>query len=134
MKTTTFVYIACAVIIVPAFTFQLGAWNAREADVAQIQPLRQQNGELQAELNVLAEVERILLCESGNNHDGVWGDKGLAYGAAQMHEVAYKELAERYGYVGGHWMNREDQIIILTEAVRRGEAKDYWACAKGEKS
>ena len=70
----------------------------------------------------------IIACESGWQHHGVWGDHGRAYGAAQFHKATYYELARKYGYVGGHWKNLQDQIVVLDLAILNGDAKKHWAC------
>lgn len=75
----------------------------------------------------------IIACESGWRHDGVWGDHGRAYGIAQFHETTFYELAKKYGYVGGHWQNLQDQITVLDLAILNGDAEKHWACWPNKK-
>jgi hypothetical protein len=92
------------------------------------QLLADNNKELKAEIEVEKEVIKILSCESGFKHDGVWGDDFRSYGIAQFQEKTFnelKKLAEKPNY---KWKSQKDQMELLKWAIKNGYAKK-WTCA-----
>ncbi|MBI3812950.1 MAG: hypothetical protein HY279_00580 [Nitrospinae bacterium] len=84
-------------------------------------------------------VQRVIDCESSGRHEGVWGDGGKSYGIAQFQKRTFYYLAAKalksphppFFMAGqrGDWKDREDQIQLLTWAVKNGYG-NLWSCYK----
>ena len=75
------------------------------------------NNDLTTELKVQKEMLKILLCESGFDHDGI-GDGGLARGVAQFHEKTFYSLCNK----------KDHQLQVLQWAIENGYSK-LWSCS-----
>lgn len=62
-------------------------------------------------------------CESSFQHDGLYGDHGLAYGIAQFHEDTFKQFCE------GDYKNMQDQLNCAAQMINRGLG-NHWSCYK----
>lgn len=74
-------------------------------------------------------LHKIMTCESGRHHKGVWGDGGKAYGIAQFHEKTFYRFAKEAHLKNMHWKSRADQIVLLNWALDNGHANS-WTCYK----
>lgn len=88
----------------------------------------------QAEMDAEIEREklRILTCESGIRHEGIWGDGGRSYGIAQFQYPTFDDLRSQAGRPDLRWKNMNDQLWLLDWALRNGYGR-YWTCYKGHK-
>ena len=80
------------------------------------------------DLSIEREKKKIIACESGGKHDGVWGDNRKAYGVAQFHRVLFDELKIKSKNPKLKWKNKEDQLWLLDWALRNGYSKK-WSCS-----
>lgn len=94
---------------------------------ALIEEMRERLDALESEINIREEVEKIIECESGGRHDGVWGDGGRSYGIAQFQRRTFSYLAEKSGIEGLDWKDRDDQILLLRWSIDNGYG-DLWTC------
>ena len=72
-------------------------------------------------------IKKIIFCESKGEHEGVWGDKGKAYGIAQFWENTFYWFAEMSGLENPDWKNKEQQIILLDWGLKNGYG-EHWSC------
>ena len=68
-------------------------------------------------------LSKVIMCESGFRHDGVFGDSGKAYGIAQFHEPTFLR------YCSGDWKNMDNQLDCFTRMMTSG-LQSNWTCAK----
>lgn len=87
----------------------------------------------QYDASVEREKLQILTCESGLQHQGIWGDGGKSYGIAQFQYATFKDLRDQAGRPALRWKSRDDQLWLLDWALRHGYGK-YWSCYKGGNS
>lgn len=73
-------------------------------------------------------VVAIIKCESDGRHN-VYGDGGRSYGIAQFQKATFHWLAGKSGMKGLKWKDRDDQIQLLTWAVRNNYGH-LWTCYK----
>lgn len=71
----------------------------------------------------------VAKCESGLRHDGVYGDKGLAYGIFQFHEGTFNAFKKEMGLPQLSYTSKVDQIRVAAWAFSMGKAK-HWTCAR----
>jgi len=76
-------------------------------------------------VEVLASI--ITTCESQNKHDGIWGDKGMAYGIAQFWEDTFYWMAEKAGLENPDWKNQNQQEWLLRWAIIN-DLEKHWTC------
>ena len=72
-------------------------------------------------------IKALINCESGGRHEGVWGDKGRAYGKWQFWEATFYWLADLAGYKNLNWQTEADQDLVGKWAL----GNDYgylWTC------
>jgi hypothetical protein len=98
-----------------------------------ITDLKDELNAAQHDLQVEKEKIKILSCESGFRHDGVWGDDGKSYGMGQYQEGTFNHLKQLAGKPNLKWKNNKDQIWLLDWAIRNGFAK-YWTCSTVHKN
>ena len=72
-------------------------------------------------------MEKVIHCESGGRHEGVWGDNGKAYGIAQFWERTFYWFAEMAELENPDWYNREQQLYLLGWGLENGYA-NHWTC------
>lgn len=73
-------------------------------------------------------LSRVIMCESGFRHDGVFGDSGKAYGIAQFHKPTFEMWNKERG-VDLDYYNLEDQLDLMAWAFSKGELyKKHWTC------
>ena len=70
----------------------------------------------------------IIECESGGEHEGVWGDSGKSFGICQYQRLTFYKDAKLAGIKNPSWFNREHQLVAFRAALRRGEEKQWWNC------
>ena len=70
---------------------------------------------------------QVGFCESGNKHDGVWGDGGLAYGKYQFHSRTFDWMKDLAGKPELKRENLEDQEWLFKWAIKNGYG-DHWTC------
>lgn len=77
--------------------------------------------------------DRVLLsianCESGMQHDGIFGDGGAAYGIMQFHEPTFDMFKQQAGMPELDYKNRDDQIVLAAWALKNGLGY-HWTCYK----
>lgn len=78
-------------------------------------------------MGIDTEVARVIMCESGGQHEGVWGDHGKAYGIAQFWEKTFYWLADLAQLKDPDWYNREQQIYLLEWGIENGYGY-LWTC------
>ena len=66
-------------------------------------------------------------CESGDRHEGIWGDSGMAYGRWQFWEKTFYWLADLTGYKNLNWKNEADQDRVGMWALENGYGY-LWTC------
>jgi hypothetical protein len=71
----------------------------------------------------------IINCESGVQHDGIWGDGGRSYGIAQFQYKTFDWMRKEAKRPELKWKNRNDQLWLLAWALENGYGK-YWTCFK----
>lgn len=115
--------------------------NSRAIAVLQkkIDILQRKVDEANEELRHRKIVQRVIDCESSGRHEGVWGDGGKSYGIAQFQKKTFYYLAAKalksphspFFKAGqsGDWKDREDQIQLLSWAVKNGYG-NLWSCYK----
>lgn len=69
----------------------------------------------------------VLKCESGLRHDGVYGDKGLAYGIAQFHKGTFDVFKKEAGVPSLDYKNQNHQIELFAHSIANGKAS-HWSC------
>lgn len=94
---------------------------------ALIDEMREKIDALESEIATREEMAKIIECESGGRHDGIWGDGGRAYGITQIHKGTFYELAGKAEIKGLDWKNKHDQITLLRWALEHGYG-DHWTC------
>jgi hypothetical protein len=82
---------------------------------------------------------KIILCESGGQHEGVWGDcdkSGIkngkhckAYGWAQFHKGTFNYMKKIFDMPNAKRESKVDQWKILNEALKRNLGGN-WTCYK----
>jgi hypothetical protein len=87
------------------------------------------NEALSADLRIEREKQKILTCESGYRHDGVWGDNGKSYGIAQFQKRTFNNFKKLAGRPELSWYSQKDQLWLLDWALRHNFGK-YWTCYK----
>ncbi len=70
---------------------------------------------------------RMIECESGGRHEGVWGDAGQSYGLLQVQKKTFYELAGKAGFEGANWKNAVHQLRVLSWALDNGYGRK-WTC------
>jgi hypothetical protein len=73
------------------------------------------------------QIKQILTCESGNKHEGVFGDGGKSYGIAQFQETTFNWLAEKSNIKGLYRLSLEDQVLLLKWSLDNGYGY-LWSC------
>lgn len=103
---------------------------------AQAQALRCHIESLVAEMEDWERVQRaairIIKCESGWRHDGLWGDGGRSYGIAQFQFPTFARLARAAGFEGAEWHDRNHQISLLKWALANGHGREWTCYRKGD--
>lgn len=69
----------------------------------------------------------VLKCESGFNHEGLYGDGGRAYGVAQFHKGTFEWFKKDAGRPDLEYTSATDQIELFAWAVKNGRAS-HWTC------
>lgn len=69
----------------------------------------------------------VLKCESGLRHDGVYGDKGKAYGIAQFWKGTFDAFKKEAGVPSLSYYSENDQIELALWGIRNGKAP-HWSC------
>ena len=77
-------------------------------------------------IQVLA--SKIMDCESGDRHEGIWGKAG-EYGIAQFKKNTFYWMSGLAGLKNPDWKNREQQIWLLEWALKNGY-EEHWTCYK----
>ncbi len=72
-------------------------------------------------------VDKIINCESGYRHEGIYGDKGKAYGALQFHKSTFEGYKKKYGKTWLEYTKFEDQIELGMMMMARDEWR-HWTC------
>lgn len=72
-------------------------------------------------------IDKIIACESGGRHEGVWGDNGKAYGIAQFWEATFYRFAKDAELENPDWYDREQQLYLLDWALENGLGH-HWTC------
>ena len=76
--------------------------------------------------------KKIVMCESGGRHNGVWGDLDKpypAYGIAQFQKRTFDWMKKLAGRPELEWKNKEDQLWLLRFAIKNN-LQHHWTCAK----
>ena len=84
---------------------------------------------LEQEIEIRNLADKIIECESGGKHDGVWGDGGKSFGIAQFQKITFNELKEKAEMKWLNYYERNDQIILLKWALQNGYGY-HWTCYK----
>lgn len=74
-----------------------------------------------------SELARVITCESGFQHEGLYGDHGLAYGIGQFH----KDTFVRYDEIRGlklDYYNMRDQLDMMAWMFSK-KLQYNWTCA-----
>lgn len=77
---------------------------------------------------VAAVVSDVTTCESSNRHENVWGDGGKSYGVAQFHKRTFDWMKKLAGHPEYDWKNRENQISLLSWAIKNGYGSHWQTC------
>jgi len=70
---------------------------------------------------------QVGFCESGNKHDGVWGDGGLAYGKYQFHKRTFDWMKKKARRPELKRENLQDQEWLFAWALKNGYGS-HWTC------
>lgn len=73
-------------------------------------------------------MNEIIECESGWEHEGIWGKAG-EYGIAQFKERTFYWMAELANFQNANWFNKEHQLYLLEWALENNLGK-HWTCYK----
>ena len=125
MKWRYFIIInLLCMITVGYFSFQLGRMVQRQADVKEYFTTAQD------EERFIIETINLVICESGNKHEGVWGDNGKAYGRFQFWKIGFDDLVKITGNEDLllDWQNSTHQYFIYKQAYKKQLASKYWSC------
>lgn len=128
MKWKWFVVInLICMLTVAYFSWHLGLAQGKSACIKEYFA-----GTIQAEEKFIIETINLVICESNNKHDGVWGDNGKAYGRFQFWKIGFYDLVEKTGNQDLllNWQNSTDQYFIYKEAYKIGEVSQKWTCYK----
>lgn len=71
-------------------------------------------------------IEKIVMCESSGNHEGVWGKAG-EFGIAQFKKESFYLFAKMAGFENADWKNKEHQLYLLEWGLRNGK-ENHWVC------
>lgn len=87
-------------------------------------------GSIQAEEKFLIETINLVICESGNKHEGVWGDNGKAYGRFQFWKIGFYDLVEKTDNqdLKLDWQDPTHQYFVYKEAYKKQIVSKYWTC------
>lgn len=121
-----------AIVVGQIYMFE-GRRQGREEFKKQVQDIERRltnieldlQNEEEARLDLLA--YRIMTCESGRKHNGVWGDHGKSYGILQYKKETFFAHARQAGLSNADWQNQWHQIYLFKWAVTHGKGND-WTC------
>lgn len=68
----------------------------------------------------------VLICESNLRHEGVYGDKGNAYGIAQFWASTFRTFKMLAG-MDLDYKDMDDQIELFSWAMANGK-QNHWTC------
>lgn len=133
-----FLLLMTGLLILFMAVVQLGIWHGRAiqrsddaALIAEADARAQRLGDMlsvaQDQIESLAIVQALTLCESGNRHEGVWGDGGKSYGRWQFQEASFQYLADRAGLPGLDWQDAQAQTVVGAWALTNGYTR-WWSC------
>jgi hypothetical protein len=75
--------------------------------------------EINKEQETLEILEGIIVAESNNKHNDIWGQDG-EYGIVQFKQKTFYWLAEKVGMPHPDWKSQIQQIQLLNWAIRNG--------------
>lgn len=125
MKWKHFIIInLLCMITVGYFSFEFGRMVQRQADVKEYFTTAQD------EERFIIETINLVICESGNKHEGVWGDNGKAYGRFQFWKIGFDDLVKITGNEDLllDWQNSTHQYFIYKQAYKKQLTSKYWSC------
>jgi hypothetical protein len=66
-------------------------------------------------------------CESRNQHEGIWGDSGKAYGKYQFHKRTFDSFKVRFGHPEWNWKSVTHQDKLARLMIANGYG-GHWTC------
>lgn len=63
---------------------------------------------------------KLSFCEASNRHEGIWGDKGRAYGTFQFWQGTFNH------YCSGLRYDLEDQTDCVYDMIKMGIGRQHW--------
>ena len=71
-------------------------------------------------------LSRVIQCESGWKHEGVFGDSNRAYGIAQFHRPTW-DLFNKQRNTNLDYYNLDDQLNMISWAFAN-KYQSHWSC------